>query len=286
MTIPDAIAQRIINQAGAAIVKATVLGGGCVGDVRLIELADGRKWVAKLAPTRAGLTIEGFMLSYLTEKSSLPLPEVFICDDNLLVMACLPAGGPMCQKTETHAADLIATLHEITNDTFGFKRDTVIGGLHQPNPPTTSWLDFFREARLTYMATQAHRVGRLPTSLRRRLDNLAARLDKWIDNSSAPALLHGDLWGGNILTANGRVSGFIDPAIYYGDPEIELAFTTLFHTFSSYFFDRYREHRDLAPDFFEIRRDLYNLYPLLVHVRLFGGSYVRDVHWTLERLGC
>ena len=263
-----------------------MLGGGCVGDVRRIELADGRQWVAKFDLTQAGLATEGFMLSYLAEKSSLPVPEVFLSDDDLLVMASLPAGGPMCQKTEIHAADLVAALHEITSDTFGFKRDTVIGGLHQPNPPTASWLDFFRDARLTYMAKQAHQVGRLPTSLRQRLDNLAARLDNWLDVSCPPALLHGDLWSGNVLTAHGRVNGFIDPAIYYGDPEIELAFTTLFQTFGSHFFDRYREHHDLAPDFFEPRRDLYNLYPLLVHVRLFGGSYVREVDRTLERFGC
>ena len=82
------------------------------------------------------------------------------------------------------------------------------------------------------------------------------------------------------------IQPFIDPAIHYGDPEIELAFTTLFHTFGSHFFDRYREHRDIAPGFFETRRDLYNLYPLLVHVRLFGRPYVRDVDRTLKRFGC
>ena len=286
MIIPDDIEQRITDRAGASIARTAVLGGGCVGDVRHIELADGRQWVAKLGPTQAGLAIEGFMLNYLAEKSSLPVPDVFLSDDDLLVMAYLPAEGPMCQETEIHAADLVAALHEITNDTFGFKCDTVLGGLHQPNPPTASWLDFFRDARLIYMATQAHQVGRLSTPLRRRLDNLAARLDNWLDDSGTPALLHGDLWGGNILTANGRVNAFIDPAIHYGDPEIELAFTTLFQTFSSHFFDRYREHRDIAPGFFETRCDLYNLYPLLVHVRLFGGSYVGDVDRTLKKFGC
>ncbi len=286
MTIPKAVTQRIIDCAGGPIAKTNALGGGCIGDVRRIELADGRQWVAKLGPPQAGLAIEGFMLNYLAEKSSLPVPDVFLSDDDLLLMSYLPAGGPTCQETEIHAADLIAALHEVTDDVFGFKCDTVIGGLHQPNPPTASWPDFFRDARLIYMASQAYQVGRLPTPLRRRVDNLAARLDNWLDDSGTPTLLHGDLWSGNILTANARVSGFIDPAIHYGDPEIELAFTTLFHTFGSRFFDRYREHRDIAPDFFETRCNLYNLYPLLVHVRLFGGSYVCDVDRILTSFGC
>ena len=151
-----------------------MLGGGCVGDVRRIEFADGRQWVAKLGPTQAGLAIEGFMLNYLAEKSSLPVPDVFLSDDDLLVMAYLPAEGPMCQETEIHAADLVAALHEITNDTFGFKCDTVLdctNPTRQRHPGSTS-----SRRSTCYMATQAHQVGRLSTPLRRRLDNLAARL--------------------------------------------------------------------------------------------------------------
>ncbi len=82
-----------------------------------------------------------------------------------------------------------------------------------------------------------------------------------------------------------RIAGFVDPAIYFGHPEIELAFSTLFGTFGEPFFRRYAELRPLRPGFLEHRRDLYNLYPLLVHVRLFGGSYVNSVDGTLKRLG-
>ena len=94
--------------------------------------------------------------------------------------------------------------------------------------------------------------------------------------------IHGDLWGGNVLVDGKGRCGFIDPAIYYADPEIDLAYSTLFGTFGERFFARYSEHRPLAPDFGE-RRDLYNLYPLLFHVRLFGGSYVQSVRSTLRR---
>ena len=93
------------------------------------------------------------------------------------------------------------------------------------------------------------------------------------------------MWTSNILATGDRVTGFIDPAIYYANPEIELAFTTLFGTFGDWFFERYREINPIQPGFFHGRRDIYNLYPLLVHVRLFGGSYVNSVESTLRRFG-
>jgi fructosamine-3-kinase len=92
------------------------------------------------------------------------------------------------------------------------------------------------------------------------------------------------MWGGNVLVRDGRIAGFVDPAIYFADPEIELAFSTLFSTFGEPFFRRYSEIRPLRPGFFEVRRDLYNLWPLLVHVRLFGGAYVASVERTLDKL--
>ena len=99
------------------------------------------------------------------------------------------------------------------------------------------------------------------------------------------SLIHGDVWTTNVLARNGRVTGFIDPAIYYAHAEIELAFTTLFGTFDEDFLRRYEELRPIAPGFMEVRRDIYNLYPLLVHVRLFGGGYVASVESILHRFG-
>lgn len=122
--------------------------------------------------------------------------------------------------------------------------------------------------------------------MRERIEALCARLGEWLEEPARPSLIHGDLWGGNVLAADGRISGFIDPAIYYADPEIELAFTTLFGTFGDAFFRRYGELRPLRARFFEERRDLYNLYPLLVHVRLFGGEYVSQVEAILRKFGC
>jgi len=110
-------------------------------------------------------------------------------------------------------------------------------------------------------------------------------LGRGIPEPARPSLIHGDIWAGNVLSVNDHISGFIYPAIYYADPEIGLAFTTLFSTFGDAFFSRYHELRPIRPGFFEERCDIYNLYPLLVHVRLFGGSYVASVDRMLSKFG-
>jgi fructosamine-3-kinase len=281
---PEAEA-TIARVAGSRPVAARPMGGGCVGDVRRIDLADGGTLVAKLGGSGSGLALEGFMLRYLAEHSALPVPEVLHADDSLLVMTWIETDGGITAGAQAHAGELLAALHDIGTDEFGFERDTVIGGLAQPNPPTVSWLAFFRDHRLLHMGREAVDAGRLPAPTMARIETLASRLERWIEEPAAPSLIHGDLWTGNVLCRGGRIAGFVDPAIYFADAEIELAFSTLFGTFGEAFFESYQRRRPLRPGFFEQRRDLYNLYPLLVHVRLFGGSYVGSVERTLGRFG-
>ena len=271
----------IARATGSPPSRMTPMGGGCIAQVYKVVLESGRTIVAKVGDD--SLPLEGFMLDYLADH--LAVPDVILAEPGLLLMTHLESGGPLDGGAEAHAAELLARLHGVTNDRFGFDRATLIGGLHQPNDPDQSWLAFFRDRRLLYMGRQAVDAGRLPGTLLTRLEALAGRLDKWLAEPERPSLIHGDMWGGNVLCRGGRITGFVDPAIYYADPEIELAFSTLFGTFGDAFFRRYRELRPMATGFFEERRHLYNLYPLLVHVRLFGGSYVGQVERTLGRFG-
>ena len=275
-------AARVEAALGRAPRTMKPLSGGCVGDVYRAQMADG-DLVVKLGQPGSGLDLEGWMLEVLTD-SGLPVPEVVHNADDILIMTYVEGGGALDAGTERHAAELIAALHDHTADSFGLERDTLIGGLHQPNPQSENWIPFFRDQRLLYMGRQALDASRLPDAVFARLETLANRLDRWL-TEPRPALIHGDLWGGNVLAQAGRITGFVDPAIYYADPEIELAFSTLFNTFGKAFFSRYTELRPMAPGFFEERRDLYNLYPLLVHVRLFGGGYLGSVERTLTRFG-
>lgn len=263
------------------------LSGGCVGEVYKVQLPGNLAVVAKVGQgAGAHLACEGAMLRYLQQHSRLPVPAVLHASDNLLIMEFIAGDSCFDAAAEQHAAELLAGLHAISAPHFGFEWDTLIGGLHQPNPRTSSWLEFFRDQRLLYMGNEALRTGRMPARTLARLERCAGRLTEWLDEPERPALLHGDVWTTNVLAQGGRITGFLDPAIYYGHAEIELAFTTLFGTFGAPFFRRYAEIHPLAPGFMELRKDLYNLYPLLVHVRLFGDSYLRSVESTLTRLGC
>ncbi len=268
----------------ARIAHLGPLSGGCVGEVYRADLADGRTFVVKVDRAASPvLAREGWMLRYLAEHTRLPAPRVVYSDAALLVMTFLPGSSSFDRDSEVHAAELLADLHGVTAPAYGLEADTLIGGLHQPNPWTERWLDFFRDHRLRYMARVAYEAGRLPAETLRGVEKLAGRLDAWLEEPDQPALIHGDVWSGNVLARNGRITGFLDPAIYYADPEMELAFITLFHTFGDAFFRRYDELRGIRPGFWEVRRDLYNLYPLLVHVRLFGGGYVGSVQRILRR---
>ena len=279
------IAEGVEAALGTRLLSARPLGGGCIGEVYRAELEDGTPVVAKV--DRAGeshLGREAYMLRYLRERSELPVPEVYHSSETLLLMEFVEGGGNLT-GAEAHAAELLAALHGVTSDAYGHERDTLIGSLSQPNPWTAGWVEFFRDQRLLYATRVAHESGRLPAELHARVAGLAQRLDDLIGEPGRPALIHGDVWAGNVLAKGDRVTAFLDPAIYHADPEIELSYISLFNSFGERFFERYAGLRPIRPGFFEERRHLYALYPLLVHVYYFGGHYVNAVEKTLRRFG-
>lgn len=280
------IADGVEAHLGERLRSARPLGGGCIGEVYRLDLEDGTPLVAKVdREAEANLEREAYMLRYLRERSDLPVPEVYHGSETLLLMQFIEGTSSFSTGAENHAAELLAELHGITAEAYGHEQDTLIGSLNQPNPWTESWVGFFRERRLLYMAGLAHDSGRLPVEDLKRVEWLAERLEELIGEPNPPALIHGDVWSGNVLAVGDRVSAFLDPAIYHADPEIELAFISLFNSFGEPFLRRYGEIRDISPVFFETRRDLYSLYPLLTHVCYFGGGYLDSLRDTLKRFG-
>jgi fructosamine-3-kinase len=262
------------------------MGGGCIGEVYRVELEGGTPLVAKIdREGESHLEREAYMLRYLRERSELPVPEVYHGSETLLLMEFVEGSSRFSEGAERHAAELLAALHGISADAYGHERNTLIGSLDQPNPWTESWTGFYREHRLLYAAHVANQAGRLPEEDMRRVERLAGRLEDLIEEPNSPALIHGDAWSANVLARGDRITGFLDPAIYHADPEIELAFISLFDSFGGPFLERYREIRGIRDSFFETGRDLYNLYPLLVHVYYFGGGYLGSVRRTLDRFG-
>ena len=277
----NALHQRLEEVLESPPKKVERLSGGMIGSVYKVVLEDGQRVVAKQSDN--SLDVEATMLRYLARKSSLPVPEVLYADADLLVLEFVEGSSHFTPASERHAAELLADLHGVSAPTFGFEQDTLIGSLTQPNEARESWVDFFRDNRLRYMLEVTE--GRLPEGLAARVERLCESLGEVLLEPPAPSLVHGDVWAANVLAKGNEVTAFLDPACYYGHPEIELAYIALFGTLGKPFFKHYHALRPIAPDFFETRRHIYALYPLLVHVHYFGGSYVAAVGETLERLG-
>lgn len=284
---------EVVGWLGEPVHAVTPLAGGCVGEVYRVDLQSGDRVVVKVnrarplaGQAREGLALEGAMLQYLAAHSALPVPAVRHASPGALVMDYVAGESHFDRRAERHAAELLAALHGVRAPQCGFAYPTLIGGLHQPNTPSENWVEFFGAQRLRPMAQEGVRAGVVPAEYLRRVEALCQRLPELLEEPSHPSLLHGDVWTTNVLAQHGRIVAFLDPAIYHGHPEIELAFITLFHTFGAPFFEAYQALRPIAADFFEVRRDLYNLYPLLVHARLFGPSYLAAVDRTLLRHGC
>ncbi len=281
---------RLAHGLGSDVVdlRPMAVGFGLIG--LEVELADGRRLAVKARAQGQGrasdLALEAYMLAELARHSELPVPHVHYAAPDLLAMDFIETDGSgITPSAERHAGELIANLHATPRACFGYERDTLIGPLAQPNPQSRDWVPFFRDRRLLFMAEQAHREGCLPSTMLHRIERLASRIGDYLMEPAFPSLLHGDLWTGNVLVRGGRIAGFVDPAIYCGHPEIELAFGTLFGTFGEAFFAAYESLMPLESDFHEVRSGLYNLYPLLVHVRLFGSGYLAGIDRTLARLG-
>jgi fructosamine-3-kinase len=280
------LTEGIEEHLGERLRSARPMGGGCIGEVYRVELEDGTTLVAKLDREGAShLEREAYMLRYLRENSELPVPEVYHGSETLLLMEFVEGNSRFSEEAERHAAELLSALHGITAEAYGHERATLIGSLDQPNPWTESWIEFFREQRVLYMAGVAYKAGRLPAEDLKRVERLAERLEEYLEESERPSLIHGDVWSANVLARGDRITAFLDPAIYHADPEIELSFISLFNSFGDPFLERYAEIRGIRDGFFEERRDLYSLYPLLVHVYFFGGGYLDSVRSTLRRFG-
>jgi fructosamine-3-kinase len=174
----------------------------------------------------------------------------------------------------------IAEMHRHSQDRFGLKEDNYIGPLPQPNRWHTKWADFYASQRLEPMIRKCINESILEKEIAKNTDRLYARLPE-IFPEEKPALVHGDLWGGNYLPGPSGQPYIFDPAVYYGHREMDLAMARLFGGFDRRFYWHYEEYFPLAPGWQE-RIPLCQLYPLLVHSLLFGGGYVQQVRYLLS----
>lgn len=168
--------------------------------------------------------------------------------------------------------DQLAEQHRLIANQFGWRRDNTIGSTPQINTPADDWVDFFRLHRLGYQLRLVEENGASPMLI----DKCRQLLDKlhqfFINYTPQPTLLHGDLWRGNVAADQNGDPVIYDPAVYYGDRETDIAMTTLFGGFAESFYAAYQQAWPLDPGY-ATRKHLYNLYHILNHLNLFGGSY-------------
>lgn len=223
-------------------------------------------------------------LQFLAAQRCIALPSVVFCGlhgpDQLLVLEWIDT-GPHTTVFWQRFGEQLARLHRCTSDRFGFSEDNDIGSLPQVNTPTESWTAFFIRCRLAPQVSLAAEAKLLPPNVTTLFEQLYARMDQ-LFNTEPPSLLHGDLWSGNFLCNMQSEPVLIDPAVYYGHRSMDLAMTTLFGGFHPSFYEAYHYHFPLPTGYRE-QWEVCNLYPLLVHLNLFGQHYLSGIMATLKK---
>lgn len=263
------------------------VGGGCINAAYLVE--DGaRRFLIKTnrASNLAMFEAEAEGLSEIAATRAIRVP-IPICSGVALDKAFLVLEFIDLHSNEKGQEELLgrqlADMHRVTSSQHGWHRNNTIGATPQINTPTDNWLKFWRDRRLAPQLTLAASNGR-NNRLRHRTEHLMARLDEFLaGHNPPPSLLHGDLWSGNRAYSHSGEPVIFDPAVYYGDRETDLAMTELFGGFSATFYAAYQEAFPLDPGY-RVRKMLYNLYHVLNHLNLFGGSYAEQAERMIEEL--
>ncbi|MFN3875801.1 MAG: fructosamine kinase family protein [Flavobacteriales bacterium] len=265
---------------------ATPVGGGSINDAYRLETDAGRFFVKVNSADRFPSLFEAEAdgLRRLHQAGALRIPQPIAHgedhEDAYLLMDWIEGGLKGGAFWEELGRGL-ARLHGHSATRFGLERDNYIGSLRQINTAEADWPAFYIKHRLEPLLKMARDHRRLEAGISFRFERLFAKLDRLFP-SEPPALLHGDLWSGNLLCdAEGRPV-LIDPAVYFGHREMDIAMTRLFGGFDTEFYSAYASECPLERGW-EDRVDLCNLYPLLVHVNLFGGGYAAQVESVLRR---
>jgi len=270
----------------AEILSVTPVGGGSINETFRLETSSGMYFVKKNSSSLYPQMFEkeALGLKILADTGEIPVPEVVAWDETneeaFLIMKYIPPGTKSADFWETFAKRL-AALHGHTDKMFGLDHDNYIGSLPQSNRRYRSWTDFFREERLEFQVKMARNAGKIGSNTIRQFERFYQKLEE-IFPDEPPALIHGDLWGGNFIVNPEGEAVIIDPAVYYGHREMDLGMSQLFGGFHHSFYKAYNRYFPLEPGWQE-RLDYCNLYPLMVHVNLFGGGYLGSVKSILKK---
>ena len=266
-----AFSQRVAGLAGIAEDRLQRLAGGDLSEVLLVPRDDGAPLVAKGG---SALATEAAMLRALAA-AGVPAPAVEAEHEGVLLIAYVENDGLFSPHAWADIGAGLRILHGRTAESYGWPVDHVLGTVALDNRESRDWPAFWGEQRLAAAASLLDRPWR------ERVDRLAGQLEGLLPAAPLASFLHGDLWTGNILVEGGRLAALIDPACYHGHAEVDLAMLGLFDTPPGEFWESYGAPDDGA----EERLPIYQLFPALVHMRLFGAAYAPMVDRLLAAAG-
>lgn len=287
--LPDDVASIIESHLHTRIDGAQSLGGGCIAHASRLDTSDGPlflKWSRESAGAAFPAEAEGLRALRAADT------YFFVPEPLLAVSASPPAPGLLVLewiepgvRADGFWTDFgvgLADLHRHTGERYGFDSDNFIGRLPQRNDARASWPEFFAVMRLEPQVRRARDAGRWQEEWSAHVDRLMTRLHGLLPEHPEPSLLHGDLWSGNFLVTAGGRAALVDPAVYYGHREADLAMTELFGGYDSGFYTAYRHAWPIEAGY-EVRRDIYNLYHLINHLNHFGAGYAGSVDRMLTK---
>lgn len=291
-SIEEALSELFGN--GVTIAETEHILGGDINESYALTLSDGH-YIFMKANAEKGTSFfkaEAAGLSAVAQTGAIGAPKILGYGENagrfgksFLLLEFVYGGRRISDYWETLGHQL-ADMHRAetsgftSNGKYGFYNNNYIGERDQINTPHENWVTFFRDCRLAPQFQSASRYFEAADT--RKITHLMDHLDAFLTEPEYPSLLHGDLWAGNVMTGDDGRAWLIDPAVYVGHAEADIAMTELFGGFPAAFYDAYREAGILPPDHKE-RRDLYNLYHLLNHLNMFGGGYLSSVKRIVER---
>jgi fructosamine-3-kinase len=285
--------QKYLNQLLAESVGIQIsslnlrsIGGGCISETYQVRINGNINFFLKAnsATKYPGLfQTEMLGLNFLGRQKEIRVPSVVgfreVESDQILLLEWINEG----EKTKEFWArfgEQLAALHSVTDPHFGFRQDNYIGSLPQLNELHQNWTDFFIHCRLHPQIKLAREKNLIQTNHVGAFENLYGNLPAIFGLEKA-ALLHGDLWSGNFMCDQNSYPVLIDPAIYFGHRSMDLAMTTLFGGFNKLFYESY-DYQFPLPGNYREQWDICNLYPLLIHLNLFGAAYLGQIESILK----